>query len=105
MRSSTRLRARCSSCAATKKENNMARVLILGGGFAAISAAQELTSLLGDDEIILVSKSSEFTFYPAIIPCIFGDLDFDNIRFDLVSVLAERGVRFIHGDVESINTT
>jgi len=83
----------------------MARVLILGGGFAAITAAQELISLLGDDEIILVSKSSEFTFYPAIIPCIFGDLDFDKIRFDLVSVLAERGVRFIHGDVEAINTT
>ncbi|PYS98276.1 MAG: hypothetical protein DMF63_16620 [Acidobacteria bacterium] len=83
----------------------MARVLILGGGFAAITAAQELMSRLGDDEIILVSKSSEFTFYPAIIPCIFGSLDFDIIRFDLVSMLAERGVRFIHGEVESINTS
>ena len=84
----------------------MARVLILGGGFAAITAAQELTSLLGiDDEIILVSKSSEFTFYPAIIPCIFGDLNFDDIRFDLASTLSGHGVRFIHGDIEAINTT
>ena len=83
----------------------MARVLILGGGFAAISAAQKLTSLLRDDEIMVVSRSSEFTFYPAIIPCIFGKLDFDHIRFDLVSVLSERGIPFIHGDVDAINTT
>ena len=84
----------------------MARVLILGGGFAAITAAQELRSRLGDDdEIILVSKNSEFTFYPAIIPCIFGDLNFADIRFDLAGTLSEHGVRFIHGDVEAINTT
>jgi NADH dehydrogenase FAD-containing subunit len=36
----------------------MARVLILGGGFAAVTAAQELTFRLGiDDEIMVVSKS------------------------------------------------
>ena len=84
----------------------MARVLILGGGFAAITAAQELAYLLSeDDEIMLVSKSPEFTFYPAIIPCIFGDLNFSDIRFDLASALSDHGLRFIHGDVEAINTT
>ena len=84
----------------------MARVLILGGGFAAITAAQELKSSLGiDDEIILVARSPEFTFYPAIIPCLFGNLNFDDIGFDLGSVLSENGVRFILGDVEAINVT
>jgi sulfide:quinone oxidoreductase len=84
----------------------MARVLILGGGFAAITAAQELTFRLGlDDEIIVVSKSPELTFYPAIIPCIFGDLNFADIRFDLASALSAHGVRFIHGGVDAINTT
>jgi len=84
----------------------MARVLILGGGFAAITAAQELTFRLGlDDEIIVVSKSPELTFYPAIIPCIFGDLNFGDIRFDLASALSAHRVRFIHGGVDAINTT
>lgn len=83
----------------------MARILILGGGFAAISAAETLASAVGSDhEIMLVSNSLEFIFYPAIIPMVFGDFRPEEIRFDLEPLLAERGVRFFCGDVRAINT-
>ena len=83
----------------------MAKILILGGGFAAISAAETLsTAVGGDHEIILVSKNPDFTFSPAIVPMVFGDFRPDEIRFDLRPKLAERNIQFIQGDVKAINT-
>lgn len=83
----------------------MARILILGGGFAAISAAETLASAVGSEhEVMLVSKSADFTFYPAIVPMVFGDFKPEEIRFDLRPKLVERHIRFIQGDVRSIDT-
>jgi sulfide:quinone oxidoreductase len=84
---------------------NMARILILGGGFAAISAAETLTSAIGDGhEITLVSKNPDFTFFPAIVPMVFGDFAPEDIRFDLRPRLAARGINFVQGEVRAINT-
>lgn len=83
----------------------MARVLILGGGFAAISAAETLAAAVGNEhEIMIVSKSPEFIFYPGIVPMVFGDFEPAEIRFDLLPKLAERNIRFIQGEVRTINT-
>jgi sulfide:quinone oxidoreductase len=83
----------------------MARILILGGGFAAISAADTLTSAIGDKhEITLVSKNPDFTFFPAIVPMVFGDFAPEDIRFDLRPRLADREVNFVQGEVRAINT-
>ena len=83
----------------------MARILILGGGFAAISAAETLASAVeSEHEIILVSKSADFTFFPAIVPMVFGDFRPEEIRYDLRPKLAARNIQFIQGDVRAINT-
>jgi sulfide:quinone oxidoreductase len=83
----------------------MARVLILGGGFAAVTAAETLAPVIGDGhEIILVSKSPDLTFYPAIVPMVFGDFEPDEIRIDLRPRLAEHKIQFIEGEVRAINT-
>jgi sulfide:quinone oxidoreductase len=82
----------------------MARILILGGGFAAISAAETLASAVGPDhQIMLVSKSADFTFYPAIVPMVFGDFKPEEIRFDLRPKLSERRIQFIQGDVRAVD--
>ncbi len=87
-------------------EETMANILILGGGFAAISAAETLASAVAgsEHEIMLVSSSPDFTFFPAIVPMVFGDFSTEEIRFDLPQKLAEHGIRFIEGDVRAINT-
>ena len=83
----------------------MARIVILGGGFAAVSAAETLAAAAdGGHEITLVSKSSELTFFPGIVPMVFGDLEPGDIRADLRRPLAERDIKFIQGEVRGINT-
>ena len=45
----------------------MAKVLILGGGFGGVIAAEALAKKLGNKhEITLVSRSRKFVFYPAL---------------------------------------
>lgn len=88
-----------------QRRKTMARVLILGGGFASISAAETLAShVTNDDQIILVSKNADFTFFPAILPMVFGDFKPEEIRFDLRPKLAQRKIQFIQGEVRAINT-
>ena len=82
----------------------MASILILGGGFAAIAAAEKLsTSAGGRHEITIVSVNDHFTFYPALVPLVFGDFDPDEIHFDLRPRLAEHDIRFIQGEAISID--
>src|SRR4030095_5293563 len=83
----------------------MAKIIILGGGFAALSVAESLASSANPEhEIVLVSKSAEFTFYPAILPMVFGDFEPDDLRFDIRPELAARHIQFVLGEVRRINT-
>ena len=83
----------------------MANIVILGGGFAAVSAAETLASAVGEEHaIILISKNSDLTFFPAIVPMVFGDFAPEDMRFDLRPKLAERNIHFIQGEVRAINT-
>lgn len=82
----------------------MAKILILGGGFAAITAAEMLSATVGvEHEITLVSVNRSFTFFPALVPLVFGDFRPDEIHFDMVPKLSRRRIRFIQGEVISIN--
>ncbi len=82
----------------------MSRILILGGGFAGVIAAEELSMSLTDHhEITVVSVSRKFTFFPALVPLVFGNLVPEEIRADLVPKLHERKVRFIEGEVLDID--
>ena len=82
----------------------MAKIVILGGGFAAISAAEPIANAVGrDHDVTLVSNNRDFTFYPAIVPMVFGDFRPEEIHFDLRPKLAEHGINFIHGEVTAIN--
>jgi NADH dehydrogenase FAD-containing subunit len=82
----------------------MARILILGGGFAGITAAESLAKKLGDKhEITLVSRSRKFIFYPALVRLAFGQCNPEDISFDLREAMLERRVRFVEGEVARIN--
>lgn len=51
----------------------MARVLILGGGFGGVVAAERLAhELVTEHELTLVSETSRFVFYPALVRLAFG---------------------------------
>lgn len=83
----------------------MAKILILGGGFGGLMAAEMLVKKLGrDHHITLVAPNDKFTFYPALVRLAFGDCTADDITFNLRERLNELDVRFVQSEVINLNT-
>ena len=83
----------------------MAKILILGGGFGGLITAERLsTALMGEHEITLLSPTRRFTFYPSLVRLAFGDLDPEDVTFDLAERLSTLGVRFIEGEMLNLDT-
>ena len=82
----------------------MSKILILGGGFGGVVAAERLAEQLGDEhQITLVSRSRQFVFYPALVRLAFGKCECDDVSFDLRRSLLNRKVNFIEAEVAHIN--
>lgn len=82
----------------------MARVLVLGGGFGGVVAAETLAQQLGDEhQITLVSTDDQFVFYPALVRLAFGKCEPDDVSFDLRRSMLNRRIMFIKGDVARID--
>ena len=82
----------------------MANVLILGGGFGGVVAAERLAlTLAPEHQITLVSRSSRFTFYPALVRLAFGKCDAGDISYDLREAMLDRRVRFIEAEVARVD--
>ena len=82
----------------------MSKILILGGGFGGVIAAETLAKKLGDQhELTLVSRNRKFIFYPALVRLAFGQCAPEDITFDLRESMRERRVQFVAGEVARIN--
>jgi len=81
----------------------MAKILVLGGGFAALAAVEVLSKEVGDRaEITVVSANDEFIFYPALIPMVFGDFEPEELHFNIRQTLLKRGINFVEGKVTKL---
>jgi sulfide:quinone oxidoreductase len=82
----------------------MARVLILGGGFGGVVAAERLAEQLGDEhQITLVTRSRQFIFYPALVKLAFGKCNIKDVSFDLRHTMLNRRVNFVEAEVAHID--
>lgn len=82
----------------------MARVLILGGGFGGVVAAEHLAEQLGDEhQITLVSRSRQFIFYPALVRLAFGKCQPADVSSDLRQSMLNRKVNFVEAEVAHID--
>jgi sulfide:quinone oxidoreductase len=82
----------------------MAKVLILGGGFGGVVAAERLAGQLGDEhQITLVSRSRQFVFYPALVRLAFGKCQKEDVTFDLRHTMLSRRVNFVEAEVAHID--
>ncbi len=82
----------------------MAKVLILGGGFGGVVAAERLAEQLGDEhQVTLVSRSRQFVFYPALVKLAFGRTEPADVSFDLRHTLLDRRINFIEAEVAHID--
>lgn len=82
----------------------MARVLILGGGFAGVVATERLAERLSDEhQLTLVSRSRNFVFYPALVRLAFGKCEREDVSFDLRHAMLKRRVNFIEAEIAHID--
>ncbi len=78
----------------------MANILVLGGGFAGVVAAEALAKRLGTEhQITLVSQHREFVFYPALVKLAFGQCEISDLTYDLREAMLDRRIKFIHAEV------
>ena len=81
----------------------MAKIVILGGGFGGVVAAQTLAKQLsGEHQITLISRSNRFLFYPALVRLAFGECQPEDISFDLRGSMLDRRINFIEAEVAYI---
>lgn len=81
----------------------MNRILIIGGGFAGISALRRLSNLKRRADVILIDKKKEFNFLPAL-PDIIGERihpEFLTNRLEDISRIC--GCGFINAEVRGID--
>lgn len=82
----------------------MAKILILGGGFGGVVAAERLAEQLGaEHHITLVSRSRHFVFYPALVRLAFGKCEKKDVSFDLRHTMLNRRVNFVEAEVAHID--
>ncbi len=75
-----------------------ARVLVLGGSFAGLTAALSVRSRLGSDvDVTVVSAADRFVFNPSLIWMPFGRRGRTDVSFPLAPTFARRKVNFVHG--------
>lgn len=82
----------------------MAKILILGGGFGGVVAAERLAERLNDEhQITLVSRSRNFVFYPALVRLAFGKCQPEDVSFDLRESMLSRRVSFVEAEVAHVD--
>jgi|SRR5688572_14137920 len=82
----------------------MAKVLILGGGFGGVVAAEHLAKRLGNEhQITLISRTKNFVFYPALVRLAFGKCERKDVSFDLRNAMLRRRVNFVEAEVAHID--
>jgi sulfide:quinone oxidoreductase len=82
----------------------MANVLILGGGFGGVVAAEQLAKTLAPEhQITLVSRDHKFIFYPALVRLAFGKCEPEDVSFDLREAMLDRRIRFVQGEVARLD--
>jgi sulfide:quinone oxidoreductase len=83
--------------------NASPRIVVLGGGFAGLESAFLARAKLGDRaDITLVSDRETFLFKPNTIYIPFGGRE-ESLRIPLAGAAAKRGIRFVHGPLESVD--
>lgn len=80
-------------------------ILVLGGNFAGLGAAQKIRKYAGDEvRITVIDRKTYLLFVPNISGDVFEGRDpAMNQRMDLVETLAHDDIDFIHGEVGAID--
>ncbi len=79
----------------------MSKVLVLGGGFAGLEAAIQLSK--GGLDVTLVSNRPYLYIYPTSIWVVTGEREQAQVTLDLAEVARRHGFRFLQGAAQSVD--
>jgi len=82
------------------------RIAVLGGSFGGLTVAHELRRLLPREqrEITVISRDGSFVFVPSLPWVAMGHQTLKDISFDLRSSLTSKGIEFVRGEAERVDT-
>ena len=82
----------------------MAKIAIIGAGFAGHTAALYLGSAIGKDhEVTMINMSDRFLYVPSLVWVGTGRMNPEKTRFPLKSVYDRMNVRFVHGKATEVH--
>jgi sulfide:quinone oxidoreductase len=82
----------------------MARIVILGAGFAGHTAALYLGDALAEDhEITVVNRREDFSYVPSWVWVGVGHMPLSHTLFPLAPVYRRSGVKFVHGRATEVH--
>jgi sulfide:quinone oxidoreductase len=82
----------------------MAKIAIIGAGFAGQTAALYLGNTLGGDhEITMINMSDRFLYVPSLVWVGVGHMDVEKTRFPLKPVYDRLHIGFVHGQATEIH--
>ncbi|MFH1414033.1 MAG: FAD-dependent oxidoreductase [Candidatus Omnitrophota bacterium] len=81
----------------------MQKIVIIGCGFAGLSAAQVLSRQRRQVEVILIDKKLNFNFLPLLPDAIGRKIDTDFMLYSISDLSKRYGFRFINQDVYSVD--
>lgn len=80
------------------------RVIVIGGSFAGMTAAEQLRKLLGNDgRVSIIDQSNRFEFRPSLPWLVFGQRRPNQISVPRAPLLRAKGIEFIHDTVQAID--
>lgn len=82
----------------------MAKIVILGSGFAGLTAAVRLKRRLrGEDhEILVIDRSTTFVYRPSLVLVAFGHKPVRDVTFDLTATYRRLRIPFLHTEVQEV---
>ena len=82
---------------------NMKKIMIIGAGFAGLSAAKRLSKSGLALEITLFDRKEYFNFLPLIPDCIGRGINPEFLVNDVVSFCRKSKIRFVHQEVSLVD--
>lgn len=79
-------------------------ITILGSGFAALTAVEQVKKLAPTTDICVIAPTNRFIYYPSLIWIPSGGRKGDDITCDLTRFFQKHGVTFIQANVTAIET-
>lgn len=81
----------------------MKKIIIIGAGFAGLSAAAQLSKSRLDLELTVIDKKDSSDFLPTLPDCIGRGINPDYLSYEIEKAAKKYGFKFINSEVQSVD--